>query len=278
MSGMASESTAGLVRVDLGEGTVSSEPLPERWLRRFVGGKGLAARVLFDELDPGVDPLGPENVLLFAVGPLTGLLPGDARYAAVTKSPQTGGFLDAYGGGTFPGRLAGALDDHLLLLVTGAADRPTRVVVEDGTARIEPAEDWWGLDAVELGARVDDGVSVAGIGPAGEHEVAFATIASDGGDHHAGRGGAGAVMGAKRLKAVVARGEQPTVPEGLAGLRERAEERFAASPTGRWHRAGGTAESVDFADAVGGLATRGWRSGRFEGTDDVGVEAPVGGL
>ncbi|MDZ7701563.1 MAG: aldehyde ferredoxin oxidoreductase C-terminal domain-containing protein [Halobacteriales archaeon] len=213
--------------------------------------------------------------MLFAVGPLTGWLPGDDRYAAVTKSPQTGGFLDTYGGGSFPGRLAGALDGHQLLLVTGAADEPVRIVVEAGEARIEPADDWWGLDAVELGSRAS-GASVAGIGPAGERRVTYATIASDGGDHHAGRGGAGAVMGAKRLKAVVARGEPAALPTALEPLRERAEARYAASGPGRWHRSGGTAESVDFADAVGGLATRGWRSGRFEGAEGVGVEAVRG--
>jgi len=269
---MTDPSAAGLVSVDLESGSVTTTSLPREWLRQFVGGKGLAARVLCEVLRPGIDPLGPENVLVFAVGPLTGLLPGDNRYAAVTKSPQTGGFLDTYAGGTFPGRLAGALDDHLLLLVTGAAESPVRVVVEDGNATIEPAADWWGLDAVELDEQVAEG-AVAGIGPAGEHRVTYATIASDGGDHHAGRGGAGAVMGSKRLKAVVARGEPPRLPAGLEALRERAESRLEDSHTGRWHRAGGTAESVDFADAVGGLATKGWQTGRFEGAEDVGVEA-----
>ena len=269
---MSGDGSAGLLRVDLAADAVAAEPLPGDWVRRFVGGKGLAARVLYDELQPGVDPLGPDNVLLFAVGPLTGWLPGEARYVAVTKSPQTGGFLDAYAGGTFPGRLAGGLDGALLLLVTGAAESPKRVVVEDGTARIEPAEDWWGLDAVALDDAAGD-AAVAGIGPAGERQVAYATIASDGGDHHAGRGGAGAVMGAKRLKAVVARGEPPEPPAAVEDLREAAEARYAESSTGRWHRAGGTAESVDFADAVGGLATRGWQSSRFEGTDGVGIDA-----
>ncbi|MFB6353916.1 MAG: aldehyde ferredoxin oxidoreductase family protein [Halobacteriales archaeon] len=269
---MASDEAVGLLRVDLSSETVDRDPLPADWVRRYVGGKGLAARILYDELVPEVDPLGPGNVLLFAVGPLTGWLPGDARYAAVTKSPQTGGFLDAYGGGSFPARLAGSLSGDALLLVTGAADRPVRVVVEGGSARIEPAEDWWGLDAVELDARVDD-AAVACIGPAGEHRVAFATIASDAGDHHAGRGGAGAVMGAKRLKAVVAADDPPALPDALEPLQEAATDRLADSSAGRWHRAGGTAESVDFADAVGGLATEGWRSGRFEAAEGIGVEA-----
>ncbi len=269
---MAGHPSGGLLRVDLGAGSVSSEPLPEAWRRRFVGGKGLAARLLYDEVGPGVAPLSPGNALVFAVGPLTGLLPGEPRYAVVTKSPQTGGFLDSYGGGSFPGRLAGALGDHGLLLVTGAAERPSRVVVSDGEARVESAEEWWGLDAAATADRVDDGTAAC-VGPAGEHRVAYATVASDGGDHHAGRGGAGAVMGAKRLKAVVARGDPPAVPPSVERLREAAAARFEDSAAGRWQRAGGTAESVDFADAVGALATRGWRAGRFDGADEVGVEA-----
>lgn len=270
---MTADGSPGLLRVDLTEGTVSSESLPMAWVQRFVGGKGLAARVLIDELAPGADPLEPATPLLFAVGPLTGYLPGEARYVAVTKSPQTGGFLDSYAGGTFPSRLAGALDGHGLLLVEGRAADPVRLVVADGDARLEPAEEWWGRGTTEMDDAAADDAAVAAIGPAGEHRVAYATIASDAGDHHAGRGGAGAVMGAKRLKAVVARGEPPVRPTALDDLFDALVERFEASAAGRWHRAGGTAESVDFADAVGGLATRGWRSGRFDGVDAVGVEA-----
>ena len=90
-----------LLRVDLTAETVDSEPVPERWRRQYLGGKGLGARYLYEELAPGVDPLGPGNALLFLLGPVSGSLPGDARYAAVTKSPLTGTFLDSYSGGTF---------------------------------------------------------------------------------------------------------------------------------------------------------------------------------
>ena len=256
-----------MLRVDLSSRDVESERVPEEWRRRYLGGKGLGARYLYEELAPGADPLGPENVLLFALGPVSGLLPGETRYAAVTKSPLTGAFLDSYAGGEFPRRLAGALGDHLGLLVTGAADEPVRLIVEDGTARVEPAETW-GEDAVET-ARATDG-AVACIGPAGESQVAYATIASDEADHHAGRGGAGAVMGSKRLKAVVARGEPP---DGLADLRERYAERYRQDDTGRWQRASGTVETVDFADATGVLAARGWSQRGFDGAEDVGVGA-----
>jgi aldehyde:ferredoxin oxidoreductase len=111
---------------------------------------------------------------------------------------------------------------------------------------------------------------VACVGPAGENEVVYATIASDGGDHHAGRGGAGAVMGAKQLKAVVAAGERPS---GLEDLRSEYEQRFAEEETGSWHTTRETVESVDFANEVGVLSTRGWQESTFEATDEIGIEA-----
>ncbi|MFB6223731.1 MAG: aldehyde ferredoxin oxidoreductase family protein [Haloarcula sp.] len=254
--------------VDLSSASVESCSVPEQWRRRFVGGKGLGARYLYDELDAGTDPLGPENVLLFMLGPVSGLLPGETRYAAVTKSPLTGGFLDSYAGGTFPDTLAGALQDHVGILVTGRASEPVRLVVEGDDATVEPTETW-GQNTVETASAFPD-AAVACIGPAGEHGVAFATIASDGGEHHAGRGGAGSVMGAKRLKAVVVRGDPPT---DLAEMRERYADRYREGDTGQWLHASGTVETVDFANEVGALSTRGWEDGQFEGVDGVGIEA-----
>jgi aldehyde:ferredoxin oxidoreductase len=257
-----------LLRVDLSTESVDRVPVPEEWRRRYVGGKGLGARYLYEELDAGTVPLGPNNALLFMMGPVTGLLPGENRYAAITKSPLTGGFLDSYAGGTFPDVLAGALRDAGGILVTGRASEPVRLVVENGTAEIETAETW-GEDTVATDEQFPD-AAVACIGPAGENQVAYATISSDAGDHHAGRGGAGAVMGAKRLKAVVARGNPPS---GLEGLRERYAERYRESDTGNWLRASGTLETIDFANETGVLPTRGWQDGKFEGADDIGIAA-----
>jgi len=268
---MARHTPDRLLRVDLTAGTVASEAVPDRWLARYVGGKGLGARYLYEELDAGADPRGPENALLFMLGPLSGALPGETRYAAVTKSPLTGLFLDSYAGGDFPDRLAGALGDHVGVLVTGAGDEPTRLVVADGSARLEPAENW-GADAAETGQAFPD-ASVACVGPAGERGVAFATIASDEGAHHAGRGGAGAVMGEKRLKAVVASGESPETDPELERLKEAYAARYRDDDTGRWQAASGTVETVDFANEVGVLSTRGWQEGTFEGASDIGIEA-----
>ncbi|SEO67774.1 aldehyde:ferredoxin oxidoreductase [Halogranum amylolyticum] len=263
---------SSLLRVDLGTQTGREEPVPERWLREYVGGKGLGARYLYEDVPAGADPLGPHNRLAFMLGPLSGALPGETRYAAITKSPLTGAFLDSYSGGTFPERLAGSLGDSLGLLVEGRASEPVVVVVEDGDAHVEPAGEVWGADTVETDAAFPD-AAVACIGPAGERLVEYSTIASDGGDHHAGRGGAGAVMGAKRLKAVVARDPPPGTPPELEQLREADDAAFADGETGRWLTAGETLESVDFADEVGVLATEGWQRGQFGGLDGIGIEA-----
>jgi len=257
-----------LLRVDLSAESTESVPIPDRWLARYAGGKGLGARYLYEELDAGVDPLGPANVLCFMLGPVSGLTPGESRYAAVTKSPLTGGFLDSYAGGEFPETLAGALDSHMGLLVTGAASDPVRIVLEDGDATVEPARTWG--DDVTATAEAFPDASVACIGPAGENGVAYATIASDAGDHHAGRGGAGAVMGAKQLKAIVARGDPSS---GLEELREEYARRYREDDTGKWLRASGTVETVDFANETGVLSTRGWEDSQFEGADAVGIEA-----
>jgi len=260
-----------VLRVDLTRGAVTEESVPERWRRRYLGGKGLGARYLYEELPTDADPLGPANRLCFALGPLSGYLPGETRYAAVTKSPLTGGFLDSYAGGQFPLALAGALPNCLAVIVQGVADEPTTLVVEDGDAELVPAENW-GADTVETAEAYPD-ASVACIGPAGENEVAYATVASDAGDHHAGRGGVGAVMGAKRLKAVVAHGDRPEIPPAIEELRERTDAEYADHATGRWQAASGTLESVEFADEVGALATEGWQAGRFDGSEGVGIGA-----
>jgi aldehyde:ferredoxin oxidoreductase len=260
-----------VLTVDLTSGTTDREQVPARWLRQYLGGKGLGARYLYDRLDPATGPLDPDNLLAYMFGPLSGYLPGEPRYAVVTKSPLTGTFLDSYSGGRFVERLAGALEDCLGVLVTGRADRPVRLEIENGSCRIRPADNW-GADTVETANAFPD-AGVACVGPAGEQGVIYATIASDGGDHHAGRGGAGTVMGNKRLKAIVARGEPPEPGPELARLRDRYERAYVDHDTGQWQAAGGTFESVDFANEIGALATEGWQQTQFDSIAGIGVEA-----
>ncbi|MDJ1430777.1 aldehyde ferredoxin oxidoreductase C-terminal domain-containing protein [Halostagnicola sp. A-GB9-2] len=258
----------GMLHVDLSAGTVRGRDIPDRWLEDYIGGKGIGARYLYEELDAGTDPHSAENVLLFMLGPLTGYTPGEQRYAAITKSPLTGAFLDSYSGGSFPGRLANSLEKYLGILVTGEADEPVVLSVADGEATLEARADLWGLDAESTCGEFPDS-AVACIGPAGENGIRYATIASDSGEHHAGRGGAGTVMGSKNLKAIVARGSEP---EGLDDLRAEYSEAFAETDTGRWLAASDTLETLDFANEVGVLPTRGWQEGQFEGAEDIGIE------
>lgn len=255
-----------VLRVDLSSGQVSHERIPAGWRSRYVGGKGLAARYLIGELPPGTDPLSAANVLCLAIGPVTGLLPGEQRYAVITKSPLSGAFLDAYAGGDVPGAIAGALPEHLMILITGQADEPMSLTVADGSATLSTSSRWG-----ESTKTVCDGEAgpVACIGPAGESQVAYATIASTpGAEHHAGRGGAGAVMGSKRLKSIVVEGSPP---ESLQELRATYTERYRQSPTGRWLAASGTVESVEVANATGVLAARGWSERGTDAASELGI-------
>ncbi|WP_266077097.1 aldehyde ferredoxin oxidoreductase family protein [Haladaptatus caseinilyticus] len=256
-----------LLRIDLSTQNIESEKIPESWLERFIGGKGLSARYLYRELEPGIDPLGPENVLLFMLGPLTGKTPGESRHAIVTKSPLTGTFLDSYTGGSVPESLDRALSDHLGVLITGTSPDPVTLRIEDDDATIESATDLWGGTVTETCSAFDH--PTACIGPAGERLVRYATIASDGGDHHAARGGVGAVMGSKNLKAVVADGEE----SGQGTATAEAEARYRSTDIGNWQATSETVETIDFANEVGVLPTRGWQEGSFEGADNIGIES-----
>ncbi len=257
-----------LLRVDLSTATVTSERIPPRWRRQFLGGKGIGARYLYAETNPETAPRDPDMPLLFMLGPLSGIVPGETRYAAITKSPLTGGFLDSYSGGTFASRLAESLETHMGLIITGRADQLSAIVVEDGDAEIVPVPELGGADTVDADEAFEGGV--AAIGPAGEHEVAYATIASDSGEHHAGRGGAGGVMGAKRLKAVIARNDPP---DDRPAIVDEYVGAYEESDVGEWRTASGTAETIDVADATGTLQTEGWQAGHFEGAEDIGIEA-----
>ncbi|MFC7212581.1 aldehyde ferredoxin oxidoreductase family protein [Saliphagus sp. GCM10025334] len=261
-----------VIQIDLSARTVHRERVPDRWRRHFLGGKGLGARYLYEELEANTDPLGPDNVLGVMLGPLSGYLPGETRYAAITKSPLTGGFLDSYVGGQFPARLAGTLRDCLGLLVTGCSDSPITIQIDNDGVEIAAARNLAGSDTEAVAETFPD-AATACIGPAGESMARYASIASDGGDHHAGRGGAGAVMGAKNLKAIIVRGD-PIQPKGdLEQLRREYARTYRDHDTGRWLRAGATIESLDFADETGLLATRGWQETAFDGSDAIGVEA-----
>ena len=211
---MAVPGTMGKVAVvDLSAGTVAIETPPDELYRQYLGGYGLGAYYLYTRLKPGVDPLGPENMLGFFAGVLSGT-PAvcGSRFQVVAKSPKTGGFGDANCGGNFGPLLKRAGFDGVLC--TGAAAEPVVLVLDDGAAHLTPAGGLWGLDVPATEARLKEtygsNAVTASIGPAGEAVSLLACILNDG-DRAAGRSGLGAVMGSKKLKAIVARGSQ-TIP------------------------------------------------------------------
>lgn len=201
--------TGIILRVDLTRGRVSKEPLREDWARDFVGGRGLGARYLWEEVNPAVDPFSPENELLFVSGPLTGTNAScGARYMVVTKGALTGAITTSNSGGHWGPELKFAGYDMVIL--EGRSARPRYLWIHDGEVELCDAEHLWGKGCweTEETIRRETGVPdaiVATIGPAGENLVRFAAIMND--LHRAaGRSGVGAVMGSKLLKAIAVRG------------------------------------------------------------------------
>ena len=197
--------------VDLSTGEIKDEKLDEKLCRDFIGGYGIGAKILYDRMKPGADPLGPGNILGLVTGPFTGTpIPSGARYAAVAKSPLTGGWGDANSGGFFGPYLKFSGYDGVFF--TGVSKKPVYLLIDEGKAELKDAGHLWGKDAYEteetLTAEYGRQCRVACIGQAGEKKSLIASIMTDKGSA-AGRSGLGAVMGSKKLKAVVARGTMP---------------------------------------------------------------------
>ena len=195
--------------VDLTTGEIKTEKLDEKLARDYIGGQGIGVRILFEHQKKGIDPLGPESYLGFTTGPLTGTkVPTGGRYMAVCKSPLTGGWGDANSGGYFGAELKAAGWDAVF--VTGAASSPKYIAIADGRLEIKDAAHLWGQDTVETERAIqkeagDKKIRIASIGPASEKRSLISGIVNDAG-RIAARSGVGAVMGAKKLKAVAVRG------------------------------------------------------------------------
>lgn len=272
-----------VAKVDLTSGSCKAEPLNTHWARLFIGGKGLGARYLYELLPPSVDALSPRNVIIFMTGPLTGTIASTmSRMALITKSPATNTFLDSYAGGYFPAELKYAGFDSLI--VTGRADKPSYIYINDGRIDIRDASHIWGLNThetvdaltTELGEKF---ARVGTIGPAGERLVKFACVAFEK-RHYAGRGGAGAVMGSKNLKAVVAKGSLGPKALPINGNREFANlvrelirDEIRNNPGEEWALKYGTPFVVALSNEVGILPTRNFRSGVFENVSGINMDA-----
>lgn len=250
--------------------------LDEERARMLIGGKGLGARLLYESVEPGLDPLAPENPLIFITGPLTATsAPTSGRWAVVTKSPHTGIFLDSQVGGHFGARLKMAGFD--CLTVRGKADAPVYLHIKDGQCRILDARELWRKGVFET-ERVlkkrHPGAKVGSIGPAGENLVSYACISFDL-YRQAGRGGAGAVMGSKNLKAVVAEGGYKISyadPEGFAAKVKSLRKLISDHPVMSERREIGTPLWVAKANHAGFLPTRNFSSGVFELADEISGE------
>src|SRR5688572_13684623 len=195
------------LRIDVTAGSATRVPLDDATLRQFIGGSGLGVKLLLDEGAAHVDPLGPEAPLIFAFSPLVGSpLTTSAKFAVVSKSPLTGRINDSLASSGFA--IAGKGCGCDAMVVVGRAAELSVLIVDETGVRVESAADYRGATCREteaaLKARLGAGYRIASIGPAGEHLVRYATISHDG--RHAGRGGSGAVMGAKNIKAIAVRG------------------------------------------------------------------------
>jgi aldehyde:ferredoxin oxidoreductase len=255
------------LRIDLTRGTSDWVPLPQDVLRRFLGGVGLGTYLLHRESRPGLDPLAPEAVLIFSLSPLVGTpLTTSAKFAVVAKSPLTDRLNDALSSSHFA--LAAKRSGCDALVLVGQCSTPCILVIEDGRVSLQPAADLWGLSAEEthgrLAVRLGPGFHTAAIGPAGENLVRYATISHE--NRHAGRGGLGALMGSKQLKAVAVAGSQRVDvadPAGVVAAARDLSRRSFGPATAKYRELGTVANLLTF-NRLAALPTRNFQQGTFE--------------
>ncbi len=256
--------------VDLSSGRVSDEHLEEAFARKYLGGNGFGVRVLFDRVPASADPLGPENALIVAAGPLNGTLAhGSGRAAIITKSPLTGYFMDSYFGGEFGSCLKQSGRD--MVVIVGRSPAPMVLLCDDEKVRLVPANDIWGMNTKDtqdkLVERFGKGISTVCCGPAGENLVPIAC--SIGGRRAAGRGGTGAVMGSKNLKAISVRGTRDIQVADIRGLlkfHDKTRENFLGLKA---LVNLGTPFLVNTINTIGGLGTYNWQEETWEQAERI---------
>jgi len=264
-----------ILRVNLSNGRVSTEAIDEEFCRKLLGGAGFVAHFLLNEIEPGTDSLSPENKLVFALGPLTGIaLPGSARHCVGAKSPLTNGIAKSEVGEFWGAELKRAGLDAII--IQGKAPKPAYLWVNKGEATIRDASQLWGKNTKETQEAIraelgDNKIRVASIGPGGENLVKYACIMHGPADA-AGRGGMGAVMGSKNLKAVAVRGEKmPAVanPNGVKALRQwlRDNRKLVAS-----FSEFGTGAAMSLFEEIGNLPTRNFCDGAFPEVNQISAQ------
>jgi aldehyde:ferredoxin oxidoreductase len=272
--------TGRILNVDLTTGAIETQALDEEQARLFLGGRGLGARLLWDLVGPDVDPLDPENVLIFAVGPLTATgYQTSNRFSVSTKSPLTGTILDANSGGYWGMQFKKTGYDALI--VRGKAAHPVWLEITPDGVQLQDAAPLWGKRVRETTALLgqdNNKRNVLCIGPAGENLSRMAAIMNDG-ERSLARGGPGAVMGSKNLKAIVVAGKQRPGIEDTERFRfvlYESRKMLTASPlTNQALPEFGTAVVMNIVNGVGALPTRNFRASQFEGAEHISGEALV---
>ncbi len=264
-----------ILRVNLTDGTAASEPLNMEWAHDYLGERGLATKYLYEEMDPTADPMGPDNILIFATGPLTGTMASTSgRYAVVTKGPLTNAIACSNSGGKFGAELKFAGYD--LLIVEGRAAKPVYLHIVDDAVEILPADEVWGgtvwnTEEFLKAKHQNPLLKVASIGVAGERGVRYACIVND--LHRAaGRSGVGAVMGSKNLKAVAVHGTKGVTVKDPKAFMQAVRDTHAllADSSGRKGLTElGTNDMMDSMQAFGGLPTENFHKVQFDGAGKI---------
>ena len=263
-----------ILHVDLTTGNLQVEEPGEAFFRRYMGGSALGTHYALKLIPAGADPLGPDNVLVLSLGVTTGAaISGQSRVTATAKSPLSGAIGDAQAGGFWPAEAKGAGFDAYV--ITGRAEKPVYLWVQDGEAELRDASHLWGKITGEVQAAIqeelgDAKIEVLQVGPSGELGVRYAAIMNMS-NRANGRSGMGAVMGSKNLKAIAVRGhERPEIADQKA-LSELARWGAKNFPDSDVFGMGthSTAETLAFQHEAGGLPTRNWASGVFEGHEPI---------
>ena len=273
-----------ILNINLSDQTFQAEPVEEAIYNKYIGGKGLASYLLFDRNPPGVDPLSPENRLIFATGPITGSrVWGSSRYGVFTKSPQTGIYAESYSGGRVPEAIDATGFDAIV--ITGRCEKPTALEITPDAVHFHDAADLWGKETYETesvlteryGALSGDykkkGTVV--IGPAAENGVCFGVIKNDKW-RSAGRTGVGTVLGAKKVKGIVFKGGCKRTVFSEDEVKAISRKIMAAgkdNPGAAAYKSMGTSQLVKITNSANAFPTRYWSEGTYDKWENISADA-----
>lgn len=268
-----------LLRINLSSGDSREEEIPDAVFRKYLGGRGLGAKILCEELKPHIPPLGEENKIIFSTGPLTGSgMFGCARLCITTKSPHTGTYLCSFSGGSLADKIKS--NGYDAVVIEGRAEKPSYIWIEDGKVSIEDASSLWGFttskaeEKIKLEKKAGKG-EIACIGPAGEHLLSYACVVND--VRIAGRGGAGAIMGSKHLKAIGFNGGsqkiEPKDKETFRSIRQQMLKIMMDDPYSKTFQIYGTQFGAEMGHKMGLFPIANFQQREFSNIEGISGEA-----